>query len=60
MCSATSGLGSPSQYCCILEWKSGLDYIRFFVVFMQCVCVICLEIIEDQINLNGYLNLKLN
>ena len=43
-----------------LEQKYGLDSIIFVSILMQCVCVICLTIVEDQINLNGDLNLNLN
>lgn len=43
-----------------LKKKYGLDSIRFVVILMQCICVICLSVVEDQINLNGDLNLNLN
>lgn len=33
-----------------LEKKSSLYSIKFVVVFMQCICVICLTAVEDQIN----------
>lgn len=43
-----------------LEQKFGLDSIKFVVLFMKCICVICLTVVEDQINLNGYLNFNWN
>ena len=43
-----------------LERNSGRDWIWFVAIFFQCICVIYLTAIEDQINLNGYLNLNFN
>lgn len=43
-----------------LEGDFGFDSTRFFVIFVQYVCVICLTVVEDKINLNGNLNLNLN